>query len=154
MRLPRGSPGNIRARWFDTLINADMYLKRSPAANGWQHSFRLESQRLKTNGGKQEIAVLLSTSAVTSVVLPYHVLDCLHAQYALIHANLYLGEGAEYDLVIFLRHSVLDDVLGPVPDQFSAPNFNGITAVSRRHTFAKSTEAAACPAEFPKSPSP
>jgi hypothetical protein len=25
-------------------------------------------------------------------------------------------------LVIFLRHSVLDDVLGPVPGQFSASN--------------------------------
>jgi hypothetical protein len=40
------SLGKMRAKWFDTLISADIYLKRSPAANGWQHSFRLESQRI------------------------------------------------------------------------------------------------------------
>src|SRR6266849_6715093 len=41
-----GSLGKMRAKWFDTLISADIYLKRLPGANGWQHSFRLGSQRL------------------------------------------------------------------------------------------------------------
>jgi hypothetical protein len=111
-----GSLGKMRAKWFDTLISADMYLKRSPAASGWQHSFRLGFQRL-VNGDGPTITILFSRSATASFVLPYHVLDRFHAQYPLVHFKLYLSEGAEYNLVIFLGDLVLDDVLGSTPIQ-------------------------------------
>lgn len=43
---------------------------------------------LTQSGGEPEIAVLLFISAVTSFVLPGHVLDRLHAQYTLIRFDL------------------------------------------------------------------
>ena len=33
----------MSARWFETLISVDMYLKRSPGWTGWQHFFRLKA---------------------------------------------------------------------------------------------------------------
>ena len=90
-----------------------MYFNRSPASNGWQHSFRLGSSRLINKRRPLEIAVLLFLSTVASFVLPDHVLNRLHAQYTLIHFDLYLRQGAKYDLVVFLGELVFDNVFGP-----------------------------------------
>ena len=88
--------------------------------------------------------VLLSLSAVASFVPLDHVLDRLHAQYTLIHVNLYLREGAKYDLVVFLGESVLDNVFGPAQTHISASASE--SSMGQRLTFAKNTTAVACPA--------
>ena len=112
-----GSLGKMSAKWFDTLISADIYLKRSPATNGWQHSFLLRSQRLVNKRRRTNNCILLSRSTVASFVLPYHVLDHFCTQYSLIHFELYPCEGAKYNLIIFLGDLVLDNVLGSAPIQ-------------------------------------
>jgi hypothetical protein len=107
----------MSAKWFDTLISADIYLKRSPATNGWQHSFLLKFQRLVNKRRRINDCVLLSRSTVASIVLPYHILDRFGTQYSFIHLKLYPSEGAKYNLVVFLGDLVLDNVLGSAPIQ-------------------------------------
>jgi len=147
----------MRAKWFDTLINADIYLKRSPATNGWQHSFRLRSQLLVNGCHMPKNAALLSLCTVTWFILPYHVLYRLHAQDLLVRLHLYLREWAEYDLIVFLGKLVLDNSLGP--NTHRCPNLvhrslrwnNNNTP---RLTFARNTTAAVYLAEFPRPHSP
>lgn len=84
------------------------------------------------DGDGAEIAVLLSLSTVASFVFPNHVLDGLHVQYTLVHFNLYLREGAEYDLVVFLGELTLDNVLGPAPTQLLHPSLRWDTTTVTR----------------------
>lgn len=62
-----------------------------------------------------DMIVLLACPAPTSIVLLYHVLYRLNAQYTSIYFNLHICERAKYDLVIFLGELVLDNVLRPAP---------------------------------------
>ncbi|SRR6266404_1608725 len=60
-----------------------------------------------------QVHVLLFCSAVTLFVLPYHVLNFLHSQYAFVHLDLLFREGAENNIVIFFGKLVFDDILRP-----------------------------------------
>jgi len=60
-----------------------------------------------------KVVILLTSSTVAPIVLLYHVLNCLHPHYALVHFDLPFREGTENDFVIFFGELIFNDILRP-----------------------------------------